>query len=146
MEPAYSPVQQIENFLVFVCPLLAGARVLIFYPIAGIATIRIDRNGQFMFFAVCQGMNNGEEFDDIVGAFFKRALLKNYLPCFGVDSLIFRSAGTGIPGTINSDAFEDWIAKYRPLSVSRYDFDLGFSDKRFTVATEGLFCQLSGWK
>ena len=108
LEPEYCLVYEEKKWSIVSCSRLFGSCILRLDPGDRRLTIGVDREGEFVFLTVGEGMDNPEEFYDIVrtiSVWSTMEYLGLSVRCH--DSLVFTPTGYRIPGTIDTDTLLD---------------------------------------
>lgn len=88
LQPAFGPFNHLIELLCARSPRQSGAAFLLLDPQQGVAAVGINGEWRTHLLEQGQGMNNGQELTDIVGA-INRAVMKHHLPRLEINATIF---------------------------------------------------------
>ena len=100
LQPAFGPFNHLIELLCARSPRQSGAAFLLLDPQQGVAAVGINGEWRTHLLEQGQGMNNGQELTDIVGA-INRAVMKHHLPRLEINATIFHLTRISRTGRIN---------------------------------------------
>ena len=92
VEPLLGALDELEKLFGARCTLEAGATLVGFDPQKGVATIGVDGHGEALPLEEGEGVDDGEELSDVVGA-VDGAEVEYFLACAQIDATIFHRSG-----------------------------------------------------
>ncbi len=100
LQPAFGPFNHLIKLLCARSPRQSGAAFLLLDPQQSVAAVGINGEWRTHLLEQGQGMNNGQELTDVIGA-INRAVMKHHLPRLEINATVFHLARISRTGRIN---------------------------------------------